>query len=44
MRADVAELLELCVSGDLGEARHNVSLVQADLDAHDIPNVPWSPA
>jgi predicted RNase H-like HicB family nuclease len=48
LRGDVAELLELCASGDVEEARDTASLLQADLDAllhrytgaldaHDIP-------
>jgi hypothetical protein len=33
LQADVAELVELCATGDLGEARHVASLLHADLGA-----------
>ncbi|MFD9241889.1 DUF6959 family protein [Streptomyces sp. NPDC059556] len=33
LRSDVAELAELCAAGDLEEARHVASLLQADLEA-----------
>ncbi|MFC9704209.1 DUF6959 family protein [Streptomyces sp. NPDC056943] len=32
LRSDVAELAELCAAGDLEEARHVASLLQADLE------------
>ncbi|MFF8275078.1 DUF6959 family protein [Streptomyces lateritius] len=33
LRSDMAELVELCAAGDLVEARHVASLLQADLGA-----------
>ncbi|MFB7235886.1 hypothetical protein ACFCXK_14010 [Streptomyces sp. NPDC056269] len=33
LRADVAELVELCSAGDLEEARHVASLLQVDLES-----------
>ncbi|MFF7436663.1 DUF6959 family protein [Streptomyces sp. NPDC008122] len=33
LRADVAELVELCAAGDLKEARYVASLLQVDLES-----------